>query len=167
MTTQHNTTQHNTKWYLCLFLLFLFGQMKAQKIPYYETKCNSVGVSKETAASKTEAPLGVSKTVYIKVAVHFLLPTHNINYNINTTDAQGKSIVINYSGAGNFTETSDGNQGSYTGFQYAEDLINNANALLDNNVKPYRVNPSYTNDYYDPTKSNTFSLCIGCYTFSS
>jgi len=46
-------------------------------------------------------------------------------------------FILRSNGTGNFNETGDGLGGSYNGYQRAEDLITNANALWANNQQMY------------------------------
>ncbi len=132
----------------------------AQKIPSYKMSCGNEAASSPAAATTPKNVVG-DKTAnnnaikYVKVAVHFLLPssgtvTQTLTYPDPIT---GATVTFNYQGAGNFTETSDGNGGSYTGYQFAEDLINNANAELSNNSVAYVKNPAYPSSYYNPPPS--------------
>jgi hypothetical protein len=79
---------------------------------------------------------------YVQVAVHFILPTTaTVTYPLDAT--------TNYIGAGNFTETSDGNGNvNFTGFQFAEATIAQANDKLANNKLHWRKEPSLGEEYY-------------------
>ena len=98
-------------------------------IPNLEMSCGS----NQKSGSSTSAPPSADKQnpdkgmIYIKVAFHFILPTKDISYDYTFGVPP---IPISYTGPGNFTETSDGFGGSYNGFQFAEDMINAANAGL-------------------------------------
>jgi hypothetical protein len=135
----------------------------SQQIPDIEMSCGSKQPSSKSAnpAPPTSAPVefNADKIVYIKVAVHFLLPTNNITQTISY-GAAPNTKTLNYSGPGNFTETSDGDGGSYTGFQFAEDLIKNANARLANNIEAQVKNPSLPNSYYTPPPTLNFRYLL-------
>ncbi|MEY4902557.1 MAG: hypothetical protein RLZZ292_372 [Bacteroidota bacterium] len=86
---------------------------------------------------------------YVRVAIHFLLPTHLQNFKIDDIcgdkDPQGNYYKIHYIGAGNFTETSDGFLSkTLNGYKRAEDMIALANYELATNSLPRREEKGVT-----------------------
>jgi hypothetical protein len=75
---------------------------------------------------------------YIRVAIHFLLPGGIVVID-NLKDCNAAQTTFKYIGLGNFTESGDGYTNSgYNGYLRAEDIINQANAELDDNADQWR-----------------------------
>ncbi|MCE7926824.1 MAG: T9SS C-terminal target domain-containing protein [Haliscomenobacteraceae bacterium CHB4] len=51
-------------------------------------------------------------------------------------------FVMNMDGKGNFSETGDGDGGTYNGYQRAEDIVNLANEQLEENYPVWAINPT-------------------------
>lgn len=123
-------------------LIFPSNFLKSQGI--YLHDLDICGVSNEVQEGPQELPEGYvpictdsNKIKYIRVAIHFLLPGNIIQRELRDCDASG--TTINYIGLGNFTESGDGFSNSgYNGYQRAEDIINQANAELDDNQDQWR-----------------------------
>ncbi|MCS6928629.1 MAG: hypothetical protein NZM43_03940 [Saprospiraceae bacterium] len=125
-----------------LLLLTLNISLDAQGIYFHDQQ--PCGVSADIPEGSQDLPEGYvpictdpTRIRYIRVAVHFLLPGKIIKRELRDCDAN--STTINYIGLGNFTESGDGFSNSgYNGYKRAEDIINQANAELDDNADQWR-----------------------------
>ena len=122
------------------------------------------GVSSDLGSESEDLPEGYlpictdpNQIKYIRVAMHFLLPGKIVQMDVLDCDAA--QTTFKYIGLGNFTESGDGFTNSgYNGYRRAEDIINQANAELDDNADQWRKandpnvqNPPATNVTYPST----------------
>ena len=130
--------------------------------------CGTSGTAEVTTTSSSGTSLPICtdpNTVrYIRVAFHYLLKENNFNWSFYD-DCTSPHGTFNYSGPGNFTETSDGDQNAvYNGFLRAEDVISAANIELAANFHPWRKEPgvSYPPDN-NPPPTNIRYILVGTY----
>lgn len=133
------------QYVLLILSLAALMPMKAISQPASFSQLLGCAVSESTPAGDTSArpenlvPIctDLSQIKYLRVAIHFLLPGGFVDRTINDCD-QGATPFY-YTGYGNFTENGDGfTNGGYNGYQRAEDIINVANQMLDNNSIQWR-----------------------------
>lgn len=133
---------HFTVFIITLGLAISANLVNAQGIYLHDQE--PCGVSPELGRESGELPEGYlpictdpNQIKYVRIAVHFLLPGKIIKLDIPDCDTNG--TIISYIGLGNFTETGDGFTNSgYNGYQRAEDIINQANAELEDNEHQWR-----------------------------
>ena len=142
----------------CLLLTLIFASRTQAQIPgnYSENMCGTTKrapmLEYYNAASVAHPARSDSNDIkYVRLAFHYLLPEGTVTEKF-VNDCDPARPTINYFGAGNFTEYGDGwNDHDYTGYDFAEDLVANANFELaypnvqwrqdSNSVYPDPANP--------------------------
>ena len=150
---------------LCLFLSSgWIGQIDAQPANV-EFVCGTSGSSATVGGGNVENPICTDPNAvrYLRVAVHFLIREDTWVETI--TDNCSSTIPpysFTYVGPGNFTETNDGvGNGSYNGFQHAENIIGLANEMLATNETQWRKTPGI--NYPNNPAINIQYLLVGVY----
>lgn len=135
--------KRTVKFSMFIFGLALFANLaSAQEIYWQDEKpCATIADTERVSQDLPEGYLTIctdpNQIKYIRVAIHFLLPGKIVKMDVK--DCDGPQTVFKYIGLGNFTETGDGFTNSgYNGYRRAEDIINQANAELDDNADQWR-----------------------------
>ncbi len=113
--------------------------------PTLEMTCGTSGAAAVTESSSGSNSLPICTdphTVrYMRIAFHYLLKENNFNWSFHD-DCTSPYGTLNYSGPGNFTEISDGDQNAvYNGSLRAEEVVAAANAELAANHDAWRKVP--------------------------